>query len=421
MKICIICSYFPPLVGGSETHTFSTVKHLSEKGFDVDVIVDWQNIKSLYFQNYDKGVIQKILAPSYTISEIENVKIHNIHAHPFSFRTWLNINKKIKEIEKGGKIDIFDIHHMEYALPLFSQKGKILLSLNFYELTCPFMYFPQKYMPDHFTLKPSNACFSLRKCVFHQNCVSYVSYMRWRMIRLYGTRKIDKFLVKTPYLKELMVKNRISQEKIVLIPYWIDVDSLKKESENKIRSLIPSVRDSDVIFSFVGRLDDAKNPLLLLKAFHLLIKQTPHVKLIYIGDGKLRNELEKASIKYKMNDKVVFLGRIPHEDLPTYFSIPDVFVHTQRYSNYGWALLETMGTGKPIIATNVGETSDILIDGYNALLASSTPESLCNKMLKIIEDPKLANNIGKNALETVKEKHSMKNLEKYEALLKTML
>ena len=76
-----------------------------------------------------------------------------------------------------------------------------------------------------------------------------------------------------------------------------------------------------------------------------------------------------------------------------------------------------MSTEKPIVATEVGGTMEILRDGYNALLAEPNPESVAARMRELIENPEIRRRIAKNALKTAREKHSMDNLLKYEELL----
>ena len=143
----------------------------------------------------------------------------------------------------------------------------------------------------------------------------------------------------------------------------------------------------------------------------------------YIGEqyaNTLREELEETCKKYNISDRVIFLGMIPNKDLFGYLSLSDALVFPHRYFNYEWALLEAMCTEKPIIATDMPATSDILKNGYTALLAEPTVGSLSMKMQEILENPKLAKKIAKNALETVREKHGYGNLRKYEELIHSL-
>jgi len=367
-------------------------------------------------KGYGTEIINEIKKEKSSLSKLKDIEIYNISSH--GVKSLLEIRKKVKEIERDGKINVFDIHHYAYALPFIFEKRNIVLSLHFYELTCPFMGFPQKIMSDHFTLDPSNEYFSFNKCVLTKKCVSCWHYFKWRLMRSYVLRKVNKIVVKKNYLKELLQKNGVDSKKIYIIPYWIDADKIYSGSNSKeIKQKLTEFNDSEVTFSFVGRLDPAKGPFLVLKAFKIIDKQLPDSKLLYLGDGPLLSSLRTFVKENKLRDRVIFTGRISHDEIVKYYSIPNIFIHAQRYSNYGWALLETMATKKPIIATDVGETSDILIDGFNALLSKPNPESLAMKMIELASNHRLASEIAVNALLTLKDKHGKRNLERYEMLL----
>jgi glycosyltransferase involved in cell wall biosynthesis len=103
-----------------------------------------------------------------------------------------------------------------------------------------------------------------------------------------------------------------------------------------------------------------------------------------------------------------------------YIEIGNCLVSCQRDENYAWSLLEFMSTGKLVIATDVGGTSKILKDNYNGLLVKPNPTSLYQKMKYVIENYEKLKFIGNNACNSVNEKHSMKNLDKYEKLINCM-
>ena len=134
MRICHICNSFPPLIGGTATHNYSVVKYLYERGYRVDVILIQSSKNLLLRDNYSDEVINTVHSPSYTLPSLPRLVIHTIPAGPF--RTYYNLIRKVHELERDGKIDILDIHHYPAAIP-FSKKRKILLSLHFYELSCP--------------------------------------------------------------------------------------------------------------------------------------------------------------------------------------------------------------------------------------------------------------------------------------------
>ena len=154
-----------------------------------------------------------------------------------------------------------------------------------------------------------------------------------------------------------------------------------------------------------------------MKAFSQLIKKKKNLKLCFLGDGSFRKELETFTKNNGLQDYVIFLGAIPHSEIFKYFSIVDIFVFAHWYINYNWSLLEAMSTKKPVIATITKDIAEVLKDRYSALLVEPTIDSLAEKMEEILNSPELAKKLGENAFKTIKTRHKLENLEKYEELL----
>jgi len=110
---------------------------------------------------------------------------------------------------------------------------------------------------------------------------------------------------------------------------------------------------------------------------------------------------------------VLLIGNVPHERVPEYLGGSDCLVASHLYENYEWGLVEYLAVGKPIVATNVGGTGDVIKHGYNGLLCECNPISLAQQMKNIIKDSDLRSELGKNALITARNRHGMDNLWKY--------
>jgi glycosyltransferase involved in cell wall biosynthesis len=402
MRICHICCSFPPLIGGTETHNYSIVKYLSKQGYDVDVIVIIDKIELLKKTGYSKNIIDEVHKKEYSLPELENVRIYSIPC-PKPLIGYYQIWKKVKDIEKKhGKFDVLDVHAYPSAIP-FSKKRKIILSLHSFELTCPH------------PIRPIPCNSSLKNC---SKCVGYFRYFYWKITKNLALEKISKIMIKYNFLIEKLIEDGIDENKLVLVPHWIVADKFNQGNKKKTSNPIKNIQANDFVFGVLGRLDAFKGVANILKAFHLLTTKYNNIKLLFIGGGELKDELMNYSVINNINNQVIFTGYVDHDDLSKYVSTVNVFIHASTYDNYNWSLLETMYFKKSIIATNVGGTKEILTDEYNSLLAEPTIHSLTQKMKMILDNPEFAKKIAENAYATVKEKHSMKNLEKYEKLLR---
>lgn len=128
-------------------------------------------------------------------------------------------------------------------------------------------------------------------------------------------------------------------------------------------------------------------------------------------------ELKETVTRNNLERRVFIIGNRAHEDVFRLFAGIDIFLHSQRHSNYGWALLETMASGKPVIVTDTLETHDIIKDGVNGLIVPHNAESMAKAMETLAENEALRWKLGIEAQKTIRERHSLKNLELYEQAL----
>jgi glycosyltransferase involved in cell wall biosynthesis len=399
VKIChITYSFPPPGGGGSETHNHSLTTYLTEKGYDVDVIVVRPSSVSK----------EDVAEAASTINK--GIRVHNIWYRRFPL--WVfKVRQKIKEIEKEGKIDVFDIHATNDIFAILFQRRKVIYSLHFFELNCPGSPSAQWVLPCIASFKKCWRCCGLRK------------YLQWKLIRWLAVRTVTKFMVKYEYLKRLAVASGLKEDQIEVVPHWLDIERFRKTMRSS-RPKIIGIDSSDKICIHVGRLSKENGIWELLKAFTILARKVSMVKLVLVGDNASQgipwNELHDFCRKHHIKDKVIFTGSVAREDVFRYLSLADCALSCQLYHNYNWSLIEYMCAGRPIVATNVGGTTEILKDGYNALLAEVTPESLSTKVEQILENPQLAKELARNALVTVRQKHGFENLGKYEELVRRL-
>lgn len=396
MKIChITYSFPPPGGGGSETHNHSLARYLIEKGYKVDIIV-------VRPPSVSKEAVTEAAS---TINK--GIRVHNIWYRRFPF--WVfDVRKKIKEIEREGKIDVFDIHSTNDVFALLLQGRRVIYSLHFFELNCPGSRSAQWVLPCVASFKKCRRCCGTRK------------YLQWKLIRWLATKTVTKFMVKYEYLKKLAVESGIREDQLEVVPHWLDIARFRKVMKSS-RLKVKGIDSGDRVCVHVGRLSPENGIWELLEAFTLLTKKMNRVKLVLVGGNASQgipwHELGDFCRQHHLEDKVIFVGSVAREDVFRYLSLADCALSCQRYHNYNWSLIEYMCAGRPIVATNVGGTTEILKDGYNALLAETTAESLSTKITQVLENPLLARRLGRNTLSTVRQKHGFTNLGKYEALV----
>jgi glycosyltransferase involved in cell wall biosynthesis len=241
---------------------------------------------------------------------------------------------------------------------------------------------------------------------------------------------------------ELVKKARAFTEgrEIHLIPNGIDTECFKPMDRNEILAEVlglkllesdslPSNTGKQVsrfhtpVIGFVGELRKKKGIETLLSAYTHVNKQHPTTLLI-VGevrqgdDKKLFDEFCLANPQLP----ITVTGHIPHNDLPTYYSLIDIFVHPSLRDGTPNAVLEAMACEKAVIATSVGGTKDILEDGKNGIIVNVNDAGmLAERILQLLDDYEKRKSLGKNARELIvnrftPEKELEANLEVYRKL-----
>lgn len=138
---------------------------------------------------------------------------------------------------------------------------------------------------------------------------------------------------------ELMDDFGVSSGKLLVIPNWTRVDT------HLPRSAAPY--DNEIVF--LGRLDDQKNPLLLIRSLSILHERAKF-KLTMIGDGPMRHEVAQEIEKHGLERSVEIMGYVT--DPRPFLARAKVLVLSSKYEGFPNAILEAMSCGCPVVATN---------------------------------------------------------------------
>lgn len=136
-----------------------------------------------------------------------------------------------------------------------------------------------------------------------------------------------------------------------------------------------SLAPQDVLrIVFLGRLEHRKNPLGLLEAFASLATGAVPCELWFIGDGRQRAALEREVEAKQLGDRVRFWGF--QADSTALLRQCHLFVQASLSEGFGLALVEAMGCGLPVVATNVGAAPELVSDGETGWLIEPTVDQL---------------------------------------------
>jgi glycosyltransferase involved in cell wall biosynthesis len=171
----------------------------------------------------------------------------------------------------------------------------------------------------------------------------------------------------------------------------------------------------------VGRLTEQKGHSYLLEDIPAILEQYPDTIFAIAGDGPLKAELEAKAERLGISKRVRFLGT--RSDVPALLQIADVFAFPSLWEGLPIALLEAMGAGLPVIATQVQGVEEMIVDGENGLLAPPADvEALKTGLLRMLAHPDLRVNLGAAGRATVQSSFSLDQMgERYEDLFLRLL
>ncbi len=154
--------------------------------------------------------------------------------------------------------------------------------------------------------------------------------------------------------------------------------------------------EDTVLFASVGRLTAAKGYRDLLDAFARSASPGADRRLLLIGEGPLRDDLEQQAKRLELDDRVVFAGF--RSDVPELLQAIDVVVFSSRWEGLPVALLEAMATGRCLVTTEVPGILEAVRAGREALVSPITdPESLAANLARAAAETDLRARLGKAA------------------------
>ncbi len=195
--------------------------------------------------------------------------------------------------------------------------------------------------------------------------------------------------------KEYLITLGAKDEKIFVLPNSIDTNFFSSESEKYRINIEDRKKDLGLagkkIILYVGRLIEIKGIRYLIQAYEKLRNEYTDICLVLVGDGPQKDQLV-AMCKQQNIEEVHFLGQIPNDVLPLYYSIADFFVLPSLKETWGIVLNEAMACKCPVIASKgAGASRDLIKDGHNGyVVEKASVDELYDAMLRLITNPELA-------------------------------
>lgn len=283
-------------------------------------------------------------------AESKETNVYRVPSIPFisARRVGMFYNTGLAKLIKKLGLDV--IHtHTEFSLGIF---GRTMAR----ELNIPFLH-------TYHTIYEDYTHYIGKLGVFDP-----IAKMAARKISVNFCDSADKVIVPTEKVKDLLLSYEVEQN-ISIIPTGIELNKFSKynyisrDIQNLRRSL--GIGEDDKVLLYIGRISKEKNIEEILLAMKTYLKDRKNVKLVLIGDGPEKNNLEAMAKEFNIHEQTIFAGEKPWNDIGMYYQIGDVFVSASQSETQGLTYIESLASGLPVVAKADKCLSGVLEDNVN--------------------------------------------------------
>jgi len=373
MRIGIFTDAYTPFVNGVTTSVLMLKKGLENKGHKVYIIT--VNPNNMHFSLDSTGTI---------------LRIPGIPIGIYDYRlTGICPLKALKQIKKW-KLDI--IHSQtEFGVGTFariiSKQFNIPLVHTYHTMYEDYIH----YVTHGYFDKPS------------KKILEYLTLF-------YCDKTITELIVPTKKAWELFKDKYMVDRNVHIVPTGIDTDRFKPENNKNVkvekeRNKL-NIKKEDFLITFVGRIAEEKNIIFLLDNMKNIIENCKNAKLLIVGDGPDLENYKKYVKEKQIQENVIFVGKVPWEDIPKYYLISDVFVTASKSETQGLTVIEAMAASLPVVCINDESFNTTIIDNLNGKIFEDGKQYI-NAISELYNDKKILNRLKKGARNTA-EMHTIK-------------
>lgn len=210
------------------------------------------------------------------------------------------------------------------------------------------------------------------------------------LTKFYCDKTATELIVPTQKAYDLFKEKYKVERNVHIIPTGIEMErfyqeNFKKEEIYALRTSL-GIQPSDFIILFVGRLGEEKSVDVLIEGQASLVKKFPNCKLLIVGDGPDATKYHQMVKKFKIEDHVIFTGKVPWEMVPKYYQLAHLFATASKTETQGLTVIEALAASVPVLAFNDESFRNVIIEGENGVLFDNKKQYR-KKMEDLLEHP----------------------------------
>ena len=365
MKIALFTETYIPSINGVVTHVRALKSGLEKLGHEVLVVCVLPDSKHHDLKN---GILY---CPSISFKKLYNYGVATPTSH-----------SRYKYI-KAFNPDIIHIH-TEFGVGYSGTMAAKLLNI-------PLVYTMHTMYDDYLYYVAPKKLIKIAKKTAH----AYAKILAEKATCLTGpSKKVEEFFRCCGVDKPVYV-----------VPNPVELDRFDPKCVDKSQKLLIKqklgLNNDELIICFCGRLGREKSVDILLKYWSEVVSKEDKCKLLILGDGPSKGELEDYAKSLGINDQVIFLGKILHEELVKYYAICDLYITASLSDTNSISMLEAMAVGLPVLHIYDKLNRGQVIDGVNGFIYKNADEmnKLINSYKNMSKEEKI--NLSKNSRKSV--------------------
>ena len=366
MKVGIFTDTYPPEINGVATSCEMLKKTLESHGHEVFLVTTNSSLNKMIYEDYCLRI------PGILLKKLYNYRLAGIF-HP-----------KATKIIKSWKLDI--IHtQTEGGVGLYARllapSLKIPLVYTYHTMYVDYTYYVTKGIMDQ---SVKNIVKKLSK-VLCETCDEFTtpSEKTKNALRGYGVERY-----------------------INVVPNGIDLDRFEDNEKNieriKRYRKENNLEDTKILLS-LGRIAQEKSIDVLLRGYALFLKKNPSIKtkLLVVGDGPSKPNLEKLAHDLDIKDHVSFIGKVPYEDVPFFYQLADLYLSASTSETQGLTFVEAIASKTLVLCRFDENLVDVIKENQTGFYFGDE-ESFALKLEKVL-------NIKENEINQIIEKAYLEN------------
>lgn len=362
MRIGIFTDTYPPYINGVSTSVSMLENALRKKGHQVYIVtVNTENMRYKY--ENDEHIIR---IPGVPIG-IYDYRLTGVYP--------------LKAINKIRKWNLDVIHsHTEFGVGTFAR-----IIAKQYNIPLVHTYHTMYEDYVHY----------ITKGYFNNTSKKIVEYLT----NFYCNQTATELIVPTKKTYDLFKEKYKYTRNVHIIPTGIEVEKFYKENTDpeKLEEIRKKhgLNKGDFVILYVGRLGQEKSVDVLIESHQELAREYK-AKLLIVGDGPDMDTYKNLVHKLKIDDNVIFTGKVPWTEVTLYYQIADIFATASKSETQGLTVIEAMAASLPVVAVDDESFRNVIIDGLNGHLFDTKKEY--KKYVKsFIDEPSKLQQFSKQA------------------------